>query len=276
MKTTKARRKFKSEFWQTNHYLITSLIGLDSIFQWNIKEKPKEFSTSWEPHNMKRSAVRSREFILKSFLWTTVDALDLYIRTLNMRPSLFPEWSKERTILETNQASVYRNVLDLWKLLGVNGILIALVRILITWRNNVIHYYARNKIDPQDRDVLQKNLSLIQSDYCGFIIDNNFFNRIENGDNLTFKEVASLIKASHRYVQDFDEKVIQTIDISEVCLSHITNKIASDKLFKSKYYHLIWKEREKLVKNVLTADIWINEDDYDKIIETYSIDKSKV
>lgn len=85
MKQTKARKEFKKKFGQQNHFLITSLIGLDYLEN-NYVECPESFSTSWNPKDKKQSVRRSRDFLLQSFLTSAVDGIDMYISMLNTAP----------------------------------------------------------------------------------------------------------------------------------------------------------------------------------------------
>ena len=88
MKKTHARRKFKKLLGQANYFLITSLIGLNYIKETENIKKPDEFSTSWEPHNPKVSALRSRVYILNSSLAWTVDCLDSYFIMIHRKPKM--------------------------------------------------------------------------------------------------------------------------------------------------------------------------------------------
>ena len=55
MKRTIARKEFKEQFGQSNHFLITSLIGLNIIEKSEEIIKPEEFSTSWNPKDKNNS-----------------------------------------------------------------------------------------------------------------------------------------------------------------------------------------------------------------------------
>lgn len=276
MKNTQARKKFKNDFWQSNHYLITTLVGLDSIYKWAVNRKPDEFSTSWNPIDPARSAVRSRTFVLRSFLGATVDALDTYINYIFLSTIYFQNSSPEQKIFNINSRSIYYKALHLWKHFWIDPVTIALVRVMITWRNHIMHSSADNKITQDDKNTILSNIAIIQNEYCWLIIDKSFFDKVENGGDLTFKEVASLIKASHRYVQDFDEKVIQSIDISQVCLNYTKHILTHNISFRTKYYDRLWEKREWLVKNLLRTDIWIDQDDYSNLGLCYIINKQEI
>ena len=77
LRLSPARRHFKQRIGQVNHFLITTLIGLDGV-----KSKeftlPEEFRTSWNPRSVERSAERSIRFILDASLSWVVDNLDSY------------------------------------------------------------------------------------------------------------------------------------------------------------------------------------------------------
>jgi len=86
MKITKAKREFKKRFGHANHFLITTLIGLDAIEKGVVTDKPDSFSTTWNPKDAIRSAQRSRGFTLKSFLGWAVESLEMYLTELNRKP----------------------------------------------------------------------------------------------------------------------------------------------------------------------------------------------
>lgn len=59
IKTSAARRDFKEMLGQNNHFLITIMIGLDAVADGEAR-RGDEFSTSWAPHDVRRSAMRSQ------------------------------------------------------------------------------------------------------------------------------------------------------------------------------------------------------------------------
>src|SRR4051812_20576999 len=78
LKRTQARAAFKDLLGQANHFLITLLVGLGAVRD-GVATLDDEFRTSWSPHDVKRSAERSRQFALDLSLVRAIDALDTYM-----------------------------------------------------------------------------------------------------------------------------------------------------------------------------------------------------
>lgn len=270
MDKTIARKKFKTEFWQTNHFLITSLIWIDSIEKWLVKEKPIDFSTSWNPKDIKRSCERSRIFILKSFLWWTVDALDMYIQSLRKKPNYFFNDSKATSIIDGAGNSVYNKAINLWDYLKIDKVLVSLIDILITWRNNVIHYYWENNLLKETEKVIKDNEETIKREYCWIEIS-SIFNKVKKWDILTFKEVASLIKATHNFVEQIDKKVIAKLNLDDFCYEILIEEFKNNSNFRKKLYSLKKERKKEFLNNFLKINIWIDESDYKLIEKCYEL-----
>ena len=155
MKRTIARKEFKEQFGQSNHFLITSLIGLNIIEKSEEIIKPEEFSTSWNPKDKNNSARRSRSFLLGSFLSYAVDGVDMYLSLLNKKPKVIedPEFS---LLFDSAGQSVYKKVVGIESYFKIDKTLTCLVFLMITWRNNIVHAMADNKLEPsQEKHLLR-------------------------------------------------------------------------------------------------------------------------
>ena len=97
---SKPRKDVKKILGQANHFLITILVGLDSVKKNNIT-LPTEFRTSWNPKDKIRSVMRTREYILNSSLAWAVDCLDSYLSACNQKPKIF---SDEELLLAIQRA----------------------------------------------------------------------------------------------------------------------------------------------------------------------------
>jgi len=131
---------------------------------------PESFSTSWNPHDRARSARRSREFVLKSFLSSAVDGIDTYLSLLNREPKYFSDKEIEHKIC-AGERSVYRKLENLANYLKINEITLSLCMLLIIFRNNMIHAIAENELDEKYRQVLLYNIDLIRDKYRGLEIN---------------------------------------------------------------------------------------------------------
>lgn len=291
MKITKARKEFKKKFGQANHFLITALVWISGIKEWLIKSKPDEFSTSWNPVDLDRSADRSRIFILEWFLWKAVDCLDMYIRLLDRKPNLFyDDNNKEKiTKLFTSEwNSIYNRYKELSEIFIFNKnnpdrwwikeTSIVLVDMVITWRNNTMHFFSNKEISESSKKFLRNsdNIEFIKDNYSGLIVDNNLLNKIRIWWDLTFKETASLIRAIHDFVRELDEIIIKQIKIEDLCLSLIKDKIKTNLNFKTKYFGFEEIKKQQFVDNFLKMEACIEEDDIKDKIKCFNIKKEEL
>jgi len=216
IKTSRARKIFKRLLGQTNHYLVTILLGLDYI-QNNEIELPQEFSTSWNPKDKKSSTIRSREFTINATLSWAIDALDAYLSLCHKRPTLY----QEKTIQdEASGAERYVNAkyfvlrnyvgdgyLDDFKRVA------ALTEVAIQWRNNLVHFSAENIIDDSTRLYLISESEYFRENFQGLKIT-EFLNRFDGNQTPRFKEITSIIRAIHKFVEISDDYMLNNIDKS--------------------------------------------------------------
>jgi hypothetical protein len=229
---TKARKEFKSRFGQANHFLITTLVGLDAIEKGFITEKGATFSTSWNPKNTKISAQRSRIFVLKSFLVSAVESLEMYITSLNKKPKLLQSDIFLRIYSSSGQ-SIYKSVIGVADQIKVDPILTGLMEILITWRNYVSHYDIDNEIRIESWEILLNNSESIKSRFSGLDIV-QLKDTWENNKDFTFKESASLIKATQLFVEEIDEYIIDNINIDQYVIDNL-ERYFQNKLFLQRF-----------------------------------------
>ncbi len=249
MKQTPARTRFKSYFGQANHYLVTALVGLHHLDSSDITSAPPELHAAWNPKNKKSSIQRTKIFALQSILGSAVDAIDMYISLLYRKPNYLSNTRLESELDAANR-SVQKKVIAIASHYQVEPCVFALLDILITWRNNVIHVLAENTLRVETRKTLIDNKDKIAECYRGLIID-NLADKAEKGDGLTFKEAASLINAAHHFVEQVDSAVIKAIDIDVLCLrlvqDEIDNKEKSNS-FYIKYNSLTPEKRQRFVR----------------------------
>lgn len=210
MKATIAKKDFKERFGQANHFLITALVGVDGIHSGVIKEKPESFSTSWNPKNTKRSADRTRVFLLKSFLGWAVESLEMYLTELNRKPKLLESEAFTSLYSKAGQ-SVYKKMIFIADEINVDPILTALMEVLITWRNYTFHYDIDNEIRESSMNCLLEKSEEVKTRFSGLEI-NQLKSTWEKGGDFTFKETASLIKATQDFVSSIDSYVLSNLD----------------------------------------------------------------
>ena len=127
MTKSPAKKEFKERFGQANHFLITALVGIDAIQSGMITKKPTGFSTTWEPKDPKKSANRSRIFILKSFLAWAVESLEMYMTELNRKPKLL-ESDRFTELFSKAGQSIYKKTIFIADEIEVDPMLIGLMK----------------------------------------------------------------------------------------------------------------------------------------------------
>ena len=127
----------------------------------------------------------------------------------------------------------------------------ALIEVLVTWRNNVFHELADNKIRKESREALLSNSSYIAENYRGLEVS-ELPDKAEKGSSLTFKETASLINAVHHYVQEIDAAVLLAFDPIAFCTEAVTDAINNKEQetgFAAKYLSLPIEKRQRFLRN---------------------------
>lgn len=218
MKDTIARHEFKKLIGQANHFLVTTLVALDCLHK-NPNHRAEGLHAAWSPFSVPISVHRSRQFVLHAFLASAVDALDVYFSLLNRKPDFIQDDALSGR-LQACGRSVYQKsaVMSEWVNAttkphekSVAEVEAALVEVLITWRNNVQHELADNLVSQETSDILIKHTSAILESYCN-LVPGDLAKKANAGASMSFKEVASLISATHKYVQHIDAKILFAVD----------------------------------------------------------------
>ncbi|MBO0368513.1 hypothetical protein GIB23_15610 [Pseudomonas putida] len=209
MKHTLARKAFKRQLGQANHFLVTTLVGLDCLDN-NPQHQASGLHAAWSPKSVPQSIQRARIFVLHSFMGTAVDALDVYFSLLNRKPDFLQD-SHFSQSLQACKRSVYKKAAAFASWVPTVEIEAALVEVLITWRNNVMHELADNLISSHSKCILRESSKQIAIQYCN-LDSSSLLGKAESGADLTFKETASLISAAHKFVEAIDHYVLAKLD----------------------------------------------------------------
>ena len=262
MKQTKARKIYKKQFGQQNHFLITSLIGLDLIEKYDVT-CPESFSTSWNPKDKQRSARRSRDFQLNSFLSFAVDGIDMYISLINRAPRYIQD-DRFSEMLSAAGRSVYHKVKNISDYLNIDKKYTYLVLTLISYRNNIIHSMAENCVEEKHEQVLLGNKEWIKENFRGLDIE-RLLSKLEEKKSPLFKEVASLINASHIFVEKIDSKIIEQIDES-FYFKNLIRFLKSDDSSRLKFLRSDERQKRRYVSNYFENAFGIPQDEIDNSI----------
>lgn len=276
MKQTLARIQFKKHFGQANHYLVTSLVALDNLDESPIVKAPEELRMAWSPKDKAASVIRSRNFVLHSFLGWAVDSIDMYLSLLNRKPNYLQN-SALASRLDGAGRSVLRKAQIFSEHYNVHPATRALIDVLVTWRNNVFHELADNKIKKESREALVSNSQYIAENYRGLEV-RELPNKAERGRSLTFKETASLINAVHHYVQEIDAAVLLTFDPIAFCTEAVRDAVNDKEQetgFAAKYLSLGEKDRQRFLRNWFMNSYGFSEMDEKVLTPCLAIQKTR-
>lgn len=228
LEVTRARRLFKKLAGQNNHFLITILVGLDAVDR-GAARVPSELSTSWNPHDHRRSVRRSREFAISALLAWLVDALQTYVHALitapivvsdnALRNKLGSESLGERVVALANYTEQYTAARYL-------------VELAIVWRNRVVHFEARNRVGSHLASHLRKHSQDIEDLYQGLAID-QALDSVERSRKPTFKEITALVRAAHMFVEAVDQAVLATVDLNAYLVDVLGLYMSEDPVTRS-------------------------------------------
>lgn len=254
------RKRFKGSLGNANHLIITSLVGLDAIERGVVVKIPTEMRTTWSPKSPQTSARRARRLVLDMALIKAVDAVDVYIRDSMRQPALIQDTNLRGSVDRAGR-SVFKKLAALENsLLGLDSLLCALVAVLVSWRNESAHMEADDTLSTKHRATIESNRKIIADRFSG--LDAKILVSDYDSENPpTFKEVASLINASHHFVQDLEEQLFKQINpetylrqlVREAIRPKIRDRSASDK--KGSEIAAIWgrspTDRPRYVRSLL-------------------------
>lgn len=210
IKVSPARRNFKEMLGQNNHFLITIMVGLDAVAKGEAR-RSDDFSTTWAPQDVEQSARRSREFAYKALTAWLTDSIITYIRNLFVDPAIVTDPEIAKTVMAAE--SLGERIQAIASVCGENAKTeTLLVRTAVIWRNRLVHYQPRDKVDRALTVALLHRGQEIASDYRGLDIE-RLLDSIGRGHAPTFKEVTSLVQAAHRFVQQIDGQLLQKSDL---------------------------------------------------------------
>ena len=201
---------FKNHLGQTNHYLITILIGLEGVRTGKVT-KEESLNVSWNPKSLEESVVRSRRFARNSALSWAIDALDAYLGYLPKKPFAFNDVELVKAF---NTRSVYTRFNAVIKFCNYGTDLpLSLIQLGIQWRNNLVHYHAENELDTSYKTFISKiKAEDIKERFRG-LNPHKILENFEKNSSPTLKEVAGIIQSIHFIVLELDKFLIQHINI---------------------------------------------------------------
>lgn len=258
---SRAFREFKTGVGQANHFLITIMIGLDAVEDG--AEKRESFKTTWNPENRTNSVVRSKTYAIKSALAWTVDNLDMYLRLCNREPRLYGD-AESAEIADTGHSiyKKFRCVINNHKKIALDKS--AYVDLLISWRNNTVHFDAENQLMHASLDYFW-NIPADDVVVNKYHLDvNQMLDRFKRGECPTFKEMATLISMTIHFVEELDGILLHDIDqyrFLETYLLKLLNSGKKTSVFS--FRNTTQEKRKKKLKQFFVAE-GISEDFYNE------------
>lgn len=211
LKRTHARKVFKGLLGQANHFLITILVGLNGVRNGTAR-LDEEFRTSWNPRDVKRSAERSRSFVLDLALIRAIDALDLYMMLSRRKPCALTSHEFMQCMDRTGQKISKR--LDVFTkfLPPLAQEQFAFLKLAIDWRNRLVHSLAGENLENSYEEVFLSRAESLRTEHSGLDV-NELLTRYKARESPSFKDAASVIRLSHNAVSHFDAHLLSGLDI---------------------------------------------------------------
>jgi hypothetical protein len=210
-----ARKIFKQMAGQSNHFLITLLVGLAAVED-GTAELPASMRTSWAPHDRSRSAQRSREFAIKALLAWLVDAIDAYTRNIG-RPPVVANADVQRRIEMANasEEGIAGRVRAVATATGqAASAEVALIEVAVAWRNRLVHEHSTSRISKRIGTAAMRHGDRYLEHYQGLVID-NLLERARRNPPIapTFKEITAIVRSAHMFIERADERLLDGLDL---------------------------------------------------------------
>lgn len=250
---TPALVAFKQNAGQNNHFLITVLVGLDAVRDGEVKLNP-EFSTSWRPKDILRSATRSRQYaLITSLAWIT-DLVDVYRKQVQAMPSVLPEVASAKIKRIDGRA---RRLAELASALELprSDRNLQMILFATKWRNTIVHSDADTRLGSDLRSSLLNSAQGISLAHRGLDITRSVAS-FERGDAPTFKEVASFIAAGQQLVAALDLAVLTKMNVEQYAETtlrqYLTDAFTSNRQVFSQFWPGEPAKSHQRLTNLLT------------------------
>ncbi len=225
---SRSRTAFKDLLGNANHLIITTLVGLDAVERGIVTEVPEDLRAAWSPKNAEVSAKRSRRLLLDMALIRAIDAVDVYLREAVRKPALIQS-SEFRRDLDSAGLSIFKKLQAVERHLpDLDKLPLAIVFLMVAWRNRSAHSEADLDSPQQHLDVLQDKAIELSDRFRGLDAE-MLLGGYEAVRPTTFKEVASLINAAHHLVAELDARLLEAIDVERFLKDAIWASLGSSR-----------------------------------------------
>lgn len=261
-----ALKKFKKEVGQANHFLITILIGLDGVKSGNVT-KNDLFDAAWNPKSVDASVERSRIYAIKSGLTWIVDCFDMYLRLCNRKPRLLS--SELSSKFDRTGHSVYQKYKLVISEYELPKLEVAVVDLLICWRNKMVHFDADNDILESNRNYFlneMKNEDIVKKYHLDI---DQMIEGFNSGRSPRFKEITFMTGRVIAFVECLDKKLIANLDELSFLKSTLSYKLSHDQASLNGIFVMTGNKRRKKLIQFLKNCGFTDIDDNSSVVDEY-------
>ena len=226
MTQTPARRQFKRLAGNVNHFLITILIGLDAV-RAGTAERSESFSTSWQPHNVVRSADRSSDFAVSALMSWLIDALDSYALRLNRKPFLLQDVASRQSFGSLSRSVAARSQWMAERFGLTKSRAYGLSVVAMVWRNRLVHSGADNEVPTEVQSLLRESSDEISEEYQGLSVD-LVLHDVGRGLPPRFKEATAMVRAVQQFVEEADSALLESLSLETFLVEALQQYVAAD------------------------------------------------
>ncbi|MDW9593798.1 hypothetical protein GOA63_16455 [Sinorhizobium meliloti] len=232
-------RSLQQGIGQSTFRLNTIVVGLELIADGGSKaiDLPVVWKKPDTPQKARQVADQARQFALTSALVYSSDLFDQFLRQLvRLKWADFPEEvvkvvSKEVTKPEGKAYSVTERVEKLADYLNVDERTgIAMLALLIEWRNSIVHGAKTRKrsIGNSSRNVLMENSDLLSKKYSNIDVSLTI-NRFESGEQPRRKDTTVLIASCQNLARILDQATIRNIAKTRDGIIYLTESLLRER-----------------------------------------------
>lgn len=254
LEVSPARRTFKENLGQANHFLITIEVGLDAIRRGQASASSPSW-TSWNPKDPRRSASRSSGFASLAALALLIAGLDAYVSDITSNPALLQDQAAIAKLeRQTDSTKRFEALADHCRV--NDDVPWALAQVARRWRHRLMHRTSTGRPTATARNTLIANKESIRSEYAGLDIE-SFLARFDEAEAPRFKETTAMIRGSHRLIERMDSVLVENLDLERFAREAVDAYLLADEgSLLSKRIDNIWSKdenrRRRTLLNVLT------------------------
>lgn len=246
------------------HSINTIVVGLTSIETGNY-EKPTDLTIKWNTSDNKFSARRARTYALKSALIYVDDSLANYLKGIRVlldneilqsiltrfNPQFDPvlestfkakyPWTyrlfnkqNQKATSSNEKSKEYKHISSVDRIRALNEFFnfekpywFPCIVMLIRWRNKVVHQTSAGQLSHEEINILAQNSKVIKRNHANIDINKTITHFDKN--EITLKDVTTLIAVAIRYARFIDEQIFKSVDRIEIVESYVTRKNLTDK-----------------------------------------------